>query len=415
MISTILVGAAVGAGAWLLRVSDSSATSVVAIVDGTVITLRAPASGALHLETLEPGQVLPEGALIAQIEPLVEGEVTAPAPLPGLSGGFSRPVAVVPSAPTGRIRALEDKLAALRERANDLPVAAQPAQGRAPVTVPVEAPDLTGHERAIDSARAEVDAAEASLAAARKAAEKAEMLLAEGAISAKEAERARENLDAARTTHAAAQGRSERAQEALADAKRQSERPAPAPPPAVQTGSTERAAIAAEIRAIEQEIARLGELPKTVSRVARARPIFGGIGELRPITPFVPEGLTRGDPIEVRAPAEAIVWKVVARPAQRIEAQTPILRLLKADKMWVQAYFGPEPASRLRVGTQVEVRIGDRVEAGHVTEIGKPPFWGSVSAEKAPPGNLIPVKVELQRGEVAIESIGRSARVVVPG
>lgn len=397
-----------------MRTTDASVASIDGVVDGTIVTLRTPVAGIVHLEELTRGQRLEAGEAIAQIEPVVDAEVTAPAPITGLSGGFSRVPAETPVNPSGRIKALEDRLARLRERANSLPIAAQPSQGRAPVTVPVEAPDLTGHERAIQSAQAEVEAAEAAEAAARKAAEKADFLLAEGAIAAKEADRARENLTDARSALGAAQGRLQRAKEALADAKSQGERPV-SPPPSSRSDSfaAERAKIEAEVAQTEREIERARQLPNTVSRVARPRSFFGGIGSLRPLTPFVPEGLVSGESDALKAPTQAFVWEVVAKPSVSVAANSPIVRLLKSDKLWVQAYFAPENAKRLRLGAAVEVWIGDSKHDGRIVAIGAKPFWSSVAAAREVPKDAVSVRVELMNLKPTFSKVGTPARVIL--
>jgi len=414
VLSTIAVGAAVTAGAWLIRSAEANVASVDGVVDGTIVTMRTPVAGSVHPQHLTPGQRLEAGDTIAQIEPVVDAEVTAPAPLPGLSGGFSRVPTVSPTNAAVRITALEIRLAHLREKANALPIAAQPSQGRAPVTVPVEAPDLTGHERSIQSAQAEVEAAEAAEAAAGKVAEKADFLLAEGAIAAKDAERARENHADARGALGAAQGRLQRAKEALADAKSQGERPSPPPPPvSSDTSAAERAKIEAEIAQTEREIERLRQLPNTVSRVARPRPFFGGIGGLRPITPFVPEGLVSGEPDALQTPTEAFVWEVIAKPSVSVAANSPIVRLLKSDKLWVQAYFTPETAKHLRLGASVEVWIGDAKQEGRIVAIGAKPFWSSVAAAREAPKDAVSVRVELLSQKPTFSQVGSSARVIL--
>jgi multidrug resistance efflux pump len=391
---TLLAGLAIATGAIAVTTLRSHRIrSVDAVIDGTLVTVRAPEAGIVHREPLKKGASIAQGSPIAWIEPPSEDSaVTAPAPLPfGISGGFSHPILVRGTGVQGKIAEVESRLLALKQQLKALQSASTPPSRPEAAPTPV---DLSSYERAVDSAQAEVQAAEAIEATAKKAAERAEFLFKEGAIARKEVEQAQREQDRAGAETRGARTKLERAQGALADAKSRADSPVEPPPPAQNNSATN--ALKQEIGALEKTLAQLRKQPTTVSRVLRPKSIQGNIGN-EPLKPFVPDVVTNDlKGTKLNAPNGGVVWDVPIVDGAKVAANAPLLKVLLADDVWVQAAFRPSDAKALRLGSAVHILIGSASYTGTIDSIGAEPFWSTVSQERAGRQfGLIPVKVKV--------------------
>jgi multidrug resistance efflux pump len=60
---------------------------------------------------------------------------------------------------------------------------------------------------------------------------------------------------------------------------------------------------------------------------------------------------------EVRAPEAAVVEVLAVRPGDLVAPNQPLLRVLRADDLWVRVYVPETQLGRVRLGQEVEVRV----------------------------------------------------------
>lgn len=375
---------------------ESRIQSASAVIDGTLVIVRTPEAGVLRTEPLAKGTPISAGEPIAMLEPISsDAQVTAPAPLPfGLSGTLSRAI-VLPN------RGIEDRLLATKTRLESLrselrairppspSVKAEPVAG-API-------DLGSYQQAVNSAESEVSAAQSVSATAKKSLDKATYLFSEGAVAKKEVDRAQGEYERAEGEVRSAERKLSRAEDELSEARSRAEQPPATPITTERIEPTARQKqLEAEIRAAEQEVARLRQAPRTISRVVRTKNPSGSIGN-QPLKPFVPEEIVEDQAGEkLSAPSTGVVWKQAAKSDTKVAPNQEILRILLSDALWVQASFSPETASDLRIGGPVSVSLGELTLTGTIESIGAAPHWSSVSQEgAAKQAGLVPVKIKV--------------------
>ena len=89
---------------------------------------------------------------------------------------------------------------------------------------------------------------------------------------------------------------------------------------------------------------RSEDLAAAEARVAEAR------GKLKEVEDRLEETV-------VRAPESAVVEVLAVRPGDLVAPNQPLVRVLRADDLWVRVYVPETQLSRVRLGQQVEVRV----------------------------------------------------------
>lgn len=381
---------AAGSGALAIAAfnRDDGVRSVSAVVDGTLVTLRSPVAGVLRLEAREISESVEAGAVLASVVPTPDDPITAPAPLEGLGGGFSRPIPVRDRGDATERNGWERRLEEARRQLASLPVV--PAL---PTPEPKSKPDLSQHRRAVASAEEELRAAQAIEAEARRAADRARHLYEEGAISRNQAEAASAKANQAADEVNAAQSGLERTRQALAEAE-QDARAVRETNPAQANPDPRRAALVAEIAALEASLAEAKRTPKTTIRLAPPRAISGSIGTA-PLRPLVPEEITNPETKSLQVPSSGLIWALRAKDDSAVEPNQPIATILLTDTIWVQANFRPAAARKIAVGDRARVRLAERVLDAKVESIGVDPHWSTASQTRHLDSGLVPVRLSL--------------------
>lgn len=121
---------------------------------------------------------------------------------------------------------------------------------------------------------------------------------------------------------------------------------------------------------------------------------------------------------EVRAPERAVVEVLAVRPGDLVAPNQPLLRVLRADDLWVRVYVPETELSRVRLGQKVEVRVDGypgHCFAGTVTQIaGVSEFTPrNVQSPDERRHQVFGVKVRVADPQGIFKS-GMAAEVVVP-
>jgi multidrug resistance efflux pump len=197
----------------------------------------------------------------------------------------------------------------------------------------------------VRQAEADRDAAEAELRLARQKFERASRLVPAGGASLEEHESAGASL-----AHLAAQSRSARARLDLLHAGTR--------PEELDEARAELKRARAQLELLLAGT-RPEDLAAAEARVTEAR------GKLKEAEDHLAEAL-------VRAPEQAVVEVLAVRRGDLVAPNQPLLRVLRADDLWVRVYVPETQLSRVRLGQEVEVRVDGypgRRFAGTVVQI----------------------------------------------
>jgi multidrug resistance efflux pump len=121
---------------------------------------------------------------------------------------------------------------------------------------------------------------------------------------------------------------------------------------------------------------------------------------------------------EVRAPEAAVVEVLAVRPGDLVAPNQPLLRVLRADDLWVRVYVPETQLGRVRLGQEVEVRVdsypGKRF-AGTVMQIAAVSEFTPRNVQSADERRhqVFGVKVHVADPQGVFKS-GMAAEVVVP-
>jgi multidrug resistance efflux pump len=197
----------------------------------------------------------------------------------------------------------------------------------------------------VRQAEADRDAAEAELRLARQKFERASRLVPVGGATLEEHE-----ITGASLAHLAAQSRSTRARLDLLHAGTR--------PEELDEARAELKRVRAQLELLLAGT-RPEDLAAAEARVTEAR------GKLKEAKDRLAEAL-------VRAPEPAVVEVVAVRRGDLVPPNQPLVRVLRADDLWVRVYVPETQLSRVRLGQEVEVRIDGypgRRFAGTVVQI----------------------------------------------
>ncbi len=243
----------------------------------------------------------------------------------------------------------------------------------------------------IRQAQADFDAAEAELRLARQKYERASRLAPVAGVSQEEQEAAGAALD-----RLAALARSARAR---LDLLRAGTRP------------EEKDEALAGLKQARARLALLLAGTRSEDLVAAEARVTEARGKRQEAEDALAEAL-------VRAPESAVVEVLAVRRGDLVAPNQPLLRVLRADDLWVRVYVPETQLSRVRLGQEVEVRVDgypERRFAGTVMQIAAVSEFTprNVQSPDERRHQVFGVKVRVADPQGVFKS-GMSAEVVVP-
>jgi multidrug resistance efflux pump len=242
----------------------------------------------------------------------------------------------------------------------------------------------------VRQAEADLDAAEAELKLARQKLERTSRLVPVAAVTQEEYEAA-----AAALAHLQAQARAARARLDLLHAGTR--------PEEIDEAAAELKRARAQLDLVTTAT-RSEDLAAAEARAGEAR------GKLKEVEANLEEAL-------VRAPEQAVVEVLAVRRGDLVAPNQPLLRVLRADDLWVRVYVPETQLGRVQVGQEVEVRVDGYPEwrfAGKVAQIaGVSEFTPrNVQSAEERRHQLFGVKVRVADPEGVFKS-GMAAEVVL--
>ena len=363
-------GLVVAAG-YLFWQRQTKVVSRVGYINAELVTIYAPITGILKLETIQPGYVLPKGLLIGKItnerNPQLETD------LQNLRS---------------RVRFAQSQLQAINNRIGDRQRLASYLAVKADSQTAL---DIEFFRANLERTRSELQQARANLELARKDAERFIKLAQEGAVPQQRADQAIASMRTAQALVASREAEVKRSITAL-NATRQG----------LQLDSA-RTFSFPEIRLLDlqREITDLEQEKRSieVSLLSLQQEIQKAERQLKLQREAV-----------IKSPVRTVVWSVKLRTGALgvpIGAGTPIMQLLDCQEVWATALVAEQDNRRLRLGQSAEIRLLDgtnRTYRGRIRSIRG--GVGKVNAGEdvaIPPNELVRNELEVQ---VSIENSG---------
>lgn len=182
----------------------------------------------------------------------------------------------------------------------------------------------------VEAARAELDAATADYEVARSNFERVSRLTRDGVTSQQDYDNAKATLDRAR-------GRREAAAQKVSMLREGSRRE--------------------EIARAEQQYKQALARKQLVERGSRKEDIDAAQAQLERARAALEQVETQAGELEVKAPADAFIEVLQARPGDLIAPNAPVATLVEVDRLWVRVYV-PEPElGHAQLGREVGVTV----------------------------------------------------------
>ncbi len=177
----------------------------------------------------------------------------------------------------------------------------------------------------------------------------------------------------------------------------------------------EIAAIETEIAQLEARVARVGERqrrpPASAETRARLAAVRQALKSYRP--PPVPGPSTA----ELRAPLSGVVTEVFRREGEVLLAGEPLARIVDPGSVYVEAWFPPPVAGRLRDGTRVDLVIETGLRAAGRVERVDPavtPLPGAYQKKYEPPVRALRVRIRPEDPDLCARVLDAKVRVRLP-
>ncbi|MFN3361549.1 MAG: HlyD family secretion protein [Pseudanabaenaceae cyanobacterium] len=353
-----------GTGIYLTWYRFGRVVSRVGYVNAPLIHIYAPMTGVLHLESLQPGQQLPQGTVIGK----VNNEKNPQLELDRQNLTSQLQIA------KQKLQNLEGQLAQRQELQQYL---AKKADQQANL-------DLDFFRTNLERSERELRAAQAQLALAEKEFNRFSSLAAEGVVPPQRADQALAELEVAREAVATRQAEVKKAlvnlQAAKAGLQIDSARTLSFPALRLLELEREITDLQKEKKAVKTTIQQLEQEIKTATRqlqIARAE--------------------------EIKAPVDSVVWSVSLKTGElgtHVGAGTPLVELVNCQEVWVSALVAERANRQLAVGQLARIRFLDgtkRVVMGRVRAIRGGPGRVRAGIDVAvPPPELVRNEVEVQ-------------------
>lgn len=350
--------------AYVLWSRNSSVSSRVGYVNGTVIKLYAPIPGIAQLDPLEPGQALQKGQVLGlitndrnpQLETDRQNLVTRLAQSEAERNALD-----------AQIESRENVRSQLLSKANNQQLLEEQFFQQ-------------GWERT----RNELRQAQENLAFAEIEAQRYRSLVASGAVSQQLADAALSQAREAQAIVAAKQNELQRQQTALA-AMRQG----------LQLDSARTLSI--------PELRRLDLESEIIDLMLKRQTVSTTIQEIRQEITNIRRQLKLQQQAEIKAPIQGVVWSITNRTGLLgipLTAGDPLLDLVTCEDTWVTALVSERDRGRLRVGQRANIQLLDGTNttiSGKIRSIRGGPGKVTAGTDVAvPPPDLVRNELEVQ-------------------
>ncbi|MCS6959377.1 MAG: HlyD family efflux transporter periplasmic adaptor subunit [Pseudanabaenaceae cyanobacterium SKYGB_i_bin29] len=353
-----------GLGAYLAWYRFGRVVSRVGYVNAPIIHIHAPMEGVLQLESVQPGQFLPQGTGI--------GKITN-ARNPQLEIDLQK-IRTELQVSKQKLENLEGQLAQRQQLYQYLVMKAEQQSQL----------DLNFFRANLERSRRELRSAQAQLALAEKEFKRFTDLAAAGVVPPQRADQALAELHVAQEAVASRQAEMEKNRVALA-----------ATEAGLQIDSARTFSFPAiRLLELEREITDLQKEKQTIKTQ-----ILQLAAEIKTATKQLQLAQTE----EIKTPVDSVVWSVHMKTGTlgtHVGAGTPLLQLVNCADVWVSALVAERASPRLRVGQLARIRFldgTDRVLRGRVRAIRGGPGRVRVGMDVAVP------TPELVRNEVEVQ------------
>nr|AZB73649.1 HlyD family secretion protein [Synechococcus elongatus PCC 11801] len=350
--------------AYVLWLRNSSVSSRVGYINGTVINLYAPIPGIAQLDPLEPGQALQKGQVLGAItndrNPQLETD---------------RQNLVTRLAQAEAERTALDMQIASREAVRSQLLSKASSQQQL---------EEQFFQQGSERTRNELRQAQESLAFAKIEADRYQSLVESGAVSQQLADAAISRAREAQAVVAAKQNELQRQQTALA---------------AMRQGLQLDAARTLSI----PEIRRLDLESELVDLTLKRQTVSATIQEIQQEIKNLQQQLELQKKALIKAPIEGVVWSITNRTGLLgipLTAGDPLLEMVTCADTWVTALVSERDRGRLRIGQQAEIQLLDGTNtniSGRIRSIRGGPGKVTAGTDVAvPPPDLVRNEVEVQ-------------------
>ncbi|ABB58182.1 HlyD family secretion protein [Synechococcus elongatus] len=350
--------------AYILWLRNSSVSSRVGYINGTVIKLYAPIPGVAQLKPLEPGQALQKGQVLGEITNDRNPELET-----------DRQNLVTRLAQAEAERAAFDAQIASREQVRSQILSKANNQQQL---------EEQFFQQGSDRTRNELRQAQESLAFAEIEAKRYQSLVESGAVSQQLADAALSQAREARAVVAAKQNELQRQRTSLLAIRQ-----------GLQLDSARTLSIP-ELRLLDLE-------KELVDLTLKRQTVNTTIQEIRLEIINIQEQIKLQKKALIKAPIQGVVWSIINRTGLLgipLTAGDPLLEMVTCEDTWITALVSERDRNRLRVGQQADIRLLDGSNTnilGRIRSIRGGPGKVTAGTDVAvPPPDLVRNELEVQ-------------------